>query len=131
MAVPFLFATLQMTTIPTHVTAPVKPAPKPVPLLHEPVNTYLMLHTKKVDEVSKGGIYIPEQARDNPHEGQVVKLGPLVHGSYAIDDTVVYTQHSAYKLRIDGIDYTLVEEANIILRIPAAANASTTAPVST
>lgn len=103
------------------------PTPPPPPP-HLPVNDYLMLKTRQVDQVSKGGIYIPEQARDNPHEGEVMKLGPDVVGKYVIGDIVVYTQHSEYKLRIDEAPITLVREANIILRIPQGAQTETTAP---
>lgn len=104
------------------------PVPPPFIPDHNPVNNYLMLRVKRQEEKSKGGIIIPEQARDNPHEGEVIKIGPLVSGPYALGDIVVFTAHSNTRLKIDGHEINLVPEDSVILRIPKDKYVETSAP---
>lgn len=93
--------------------------PKPPLPPHEPVEDYLMLEVPEQPDRSPGGIWIPEQAKDNPCEGTIIKIGPLVReNEYEIGDAVVYREHSAYKIKIDDVPYVLVQQSNIILRTP-------------
>jgi chaperonin GroES len=79
---------------------------------------------KPVDqkEVRKGGIIIPDTAKEKPQEGQVVATGP---GKTADDgkvlpmyvkkgDKVLYGKYSGTEIKIDEVDYLIVHQDDVL-----------------
>lgn len=95
-----------------------------------PTQNYLIITPEKIAAISKGGLHIPEQARNNSVEGVVTHIGPAVC-DVQVGDKVVFTEHSEYKIRDEGIDLIVVAESNVILRKPKVATVQTKASRST
>lgn len=114
---------------PTPTPEPSKPTKPTIPK-ENPVNDYMLLELPNVDDVriidgegdKKVKLYLPEQVKANKraesHEGKLVKIGPLVNGTFTVGDTLVFSQHSEYKVRIDGKLYAFVRENDVICRTP-------------
>lgn len=76
------------------------------------------------DEASlrPSGIYIPETAdKERPQEGTVVAVGPgayddgvLVPMSVKIGDRVMFSKYGYDEMKIDGVEYFVVKEENIL-----------------
>ena len=79
---------------------------------------------KRVEEESKtkGGIIIPDTAKEKPQEGEVVSVGT---GSKAEDgkvtpldvkagDRVLFGKWSGTEVKIDGVDLLIMKEADIM-----------------
>ena len=82
-----------------------------------PTQNYIIIVPEKQPEISKGGIFIPEQAKNNPVEGVVEKIGPNCC-DVKVGDKVVFTEHSEYRIKDEGVDLVIVAESNVILRKP-------------
>ena len=76
------------------------------------------------DEVSPGGIYIPEQAKERPVRGRVVALGEgyyLESGEYVktrlkVGDVVYFGRYAGSEIKIDGHDYNIIIEQDVFGR---------------
>jgi chaperonin GroES len=80
-----------------------------------PLNNLIIALPIKVDEISKGGIFIPEHARKTLNEATVSLTGPLVSVDIAPGDTIVFSPHSETRVKLEGQEYVCVEEGNVLL----------------
>lgn len=87
-----------------------------------PLYDRILVRTKTVDEVSKGGIYIPEEAKDRPLEGIVVRVGKGkrdINGLlWALDvkegDTVLFGKYAGVEIKIDGETVLMIREEEVL-----------------
>ena len=79
---------------------------------------------KRIDEkeVVKGGIIIPDTAKEKPMEGEVVAAGPgkiLDDGKHAPlgvkkGDRILFGKYSGTEIKIDDQDYLIMREEEIL-----------------
>lgn len=82
------------------------------------------LIVKRVDsqEISKGGIIIPDTAKEKPIEGIVVAVGPgktLEDGqtkalTVAEGDKVLFSKYAGTEIKIAGEDHTIMREDDVL-----------------
>ncbi|MCL0028863.1 co-chaperone GroES [Dehalococcoidia bacterium] len=77
------------------------------------------------EQISSGGIYIPDTAKEKPQEGLVVAIGPgrlsedgstRVPMDVAVGDTVVYSKYSGTEYKDGDIEYLVVREDDILFK---------------
>lgn len=68
------------------------------------------------DTVTPGGVVVPEQAQEQPSEGTVVAVGPLV-GDVEVGEVVFYAKYAGTPFELNGRDVVLLKDADVILRI--------------
>jgi chaperonin GroES len=86
---------------------------------------------KRVDEESKtaGGIIIPDTAREKPSQGEVIAVGPGArdeNGARAepdvqVGDRILFGKWSGSEVNIEGQDYLIMKESDILGVIEGAA----------
>jgi chaperonin GroES len=72
-------------------------------------------------EVSKGGIILPDTAKEKPIEGTIVAVGPgkvgddgkLVKLEVKVGDKVLYGKYSGTEVQVEGVDYLIMRESDI------------------
>ena len=79
---------------------------------------------KRLDEPSKtrGGIFIPEAAKEKPLEGVVLAVGEgklksdgtLAALTVKVDDRIVFGKYSGTEIKIDGEDRLILREEDIL-----------------
>ena len=75
-------------------------------------------------QVSAGGIYIPDTAKEKPQDGKVVAVGPgrltddgiRVPMDLSVGDTVVYSKYGGTEFTVDGIEYLVLREDDVLLK---------------
>ena len=82
------------------------------------------LIVKRVDsqEMSKGGIYIPDTAKEKPIEGIVVAVGPgktLDNGqvkglTVSEGDKVLFSKYAGTEIKVGGEDHTIMREDDVL-----------------
>lgn len=73
-------------------------------------------------ETMKGGIIIPDSAKEKPQEGKVIACGPgktLDSGtvrelSVKVGDKVIYSKYAGSELKINDTEYLLLREDDIL-----------------
>ena len=79
---------------------------------------------KRIDEEqkTKGGIIIPDTAKEKPQEGEVVAVGPgsrdesgkLVPLDVRVGDRILFGKWSGTEVKIDGEDLLIMKESDIM-----------------
>jgi chaperonin GroES len=74
------------------------------------------------EEKSSGGIIIPDTAKEKPHKGKVVEIGPgrtdengkIIKMNVKIGDKVLYSKYGGTELEYEGETYLIMSESDIL-----------------
>ena len=91
----------------------------------KPLGDRVVIKLLASEEVTKGGIVLPDTAKEKPQEGEVVAVGPgrlLDNGNYApmpvaVGDIVLFAKYSGTELKRDNETYMILSADRDILGI--------------
>jgi len=79
---------------------------------------------KRLEEENKtsGGIYIPDTAKEKPQKGEIIAVGKgkttedgkLLPVDVKVGDKVLFGKYAGTEIKIDGIDYLIMREDDIL-----------------
>ncbi|HEY0927402.1 co-chaperone GroES [Brevundimonas sp.] len=79
---------------------------------------------KRVEEESKtkGGIIIPDTAKEKPQEGEVISVGAGVRDDKGVvqalelkaGDRILFGKWSGTEIKIDGVDLLIMKESDVL-----------------
>jgi chaperonin GroES len=84
----------------------------------KPLKDRVLVKPHEAEEKTASGIYIPESAQEKPQKGTVVAVGsgkkdePM---TVKVGDVVLYGKYSGTEIKIDGEDYMIMREDDILL----------------
>lgn len=87
-----------------------------------PLHDRIIVKRLPEEEVTKGGIIIPEAAKEKPIQGEVIAVGTgkLVEGgkTIALDvkvgDKVMFGKYSGSEIKVDGTEHLIMREDEIL-----------------
>ena len=87
-----------------------------------PLHDRVIVKRVKEEEKTKGGIIIPDTAKEKPQEGEVISAGPgardesgkLVPLDVKAGDRVLFGKWSGTEIKIDGEDFVVAKESDIM-----------------
>ena len=87
-----------------------------------PLHDRVLVRTLDSEEKTSGGIIIPDTAKEKPQEGEVVAVGPgakndegkIAPMDVKVGDTVLFGKWSGTEVKIDGIEYSIMKESDIM-----------------
>ena len=87
----------------------------------KPLGDRLVIRPTDAEDKTKGGIYLPDTAKEKPVIGEVVAVGPgrksddgkLVNMDLKVGDKVLYGKYSGTETTIDGGEYLIMREPDI------------------
>lgn len=62
------------------------------------------------------GIYLPDNAKEKPVIAKVAAIGPKVK-DLKVGDRIVYKEYSTTDLKVDGADYIIVKEEDVLATV--------------
>lgn len=76
------------------------------------------------EEVTRGGIYLPDTAKEKPQEGEVVAVGPgkktddgkLIKVDVAVGDVVIYAKYGGTEVKLDDEELIILRESDILAK---------------
>ncbi len=85
-------------------------------------NRVVVQPLKQQEQMSSGGIYIPDTAKEKPQEGKVVAVGPgrmtedgkRIPMELKVGDTVVYSKYSCTEYKEGDTEYLVLREDDIL-----------------
>ena len=88
-------------------------------------NRVVVKPNDEAEQVSAGGIYIPDTAKEKPQEGTIVAAGPgrvtddgsRVPMDVAVGDKVVYSKYAGTEYKEGDIEYLVLREDDILFKI--------------
>jgi chaperonin GroES len=87
-----------------------------------PLADRVVIKALEETETMRGGLYIPDTAKEKPQQGEVIAVGPggrdeagkLIPIDVKVGDRVLFGKWSGTEVKIDGIEYLIMKESDIM-----------------
>jgi chaperonin GroES len=87
-----------------------------------PLDDRVLVRPDEAEERTKGGIVLPDTAKEKPARGQVIAVGPgklLENGSRVppgvkVGDRVIYGKYSGSEVKIQDVAHSILRESEIL-----------------
>ena len=87
-----------------------------------PLNDRILVKRLEEEEVTKGGIIIPDSAKEKPAEGEVIAVGKgkindkgdRIKLDLKAGDRVLFSKYGGTDVKIDGVDHLIMREDDIL-----------------
>ena len=97
-----------------------------------PLHDRVVVKRIDAEEKSKGGIIIPDTAKEKPQEGEVVAVGAgkindkgeRIALDVKVGDRVLFGKYSGNDIKVDDEEYMILKEDEILAKIGGAAKAA-------
>ena len=83
----------------------------------KPLSDRVLVLPNPAEEKTVGGLFIPDSAKEKPLLGKVVAVGPGtadIKMEVKEGDTVLYGKFAGTELNIDGVDYLIMRQNDIL-----------------
>jgi len=90
----------------------------------QPLGDRLVVKPIEREEVTKGGIVLPDTAKEKPQEGEVLAAGPgrltedgkRIAMDVKVGDIVVYAKYGGVEIKVDEEELLILREGDILAR---------------
>ena len=87
-----------------------------------PLHDRIVIKRLDEGETMRGGIIIPDTAKEKPTEGEVIAVGPggrdesgkLIPIDLKVGDRILFGKWSGTEVKIDGVEYLIMKESDIM-----------------
>ena len=83
----------------------------------EPINNKVVIKPKKLEEKTKGGIYIPESAQEKSQEGTVIAIPQMDKCPLIVGDIVIYENFAGTEIIQNGETLVILKLEDILVKI--------------
>jgi chaperonin GroES len=91
-------------------------------MMVKPLADRVLVKPTEMAEVKRGGIIIPDTAKEKPQEGEVMEVGPgrMTEDGKNIPmevkkgDRILYGKYSGTEVSVDGTEYLIMRESDIL-----------------
>lgn len=84
----------------------------------KPINDRVVIQAAPAEEVTSGGIIVPDTAKEKPQKGKVIAVGPGKEGvklTVKKGDVVLYGKYAGQEINHKGEDYLIMREDDILV----------------
>jgi len=90
----------------------------------QPLADRLVVKPTQKEEMTKGGIYLPDTAKEKPQEGEIVAVGPgrmtddgkRIPMELKVGDKVIYSKYGGSEIKIDDVEMIILRESDILAK---------------
>ncbi len=86
-----------------------------------PLHDRVIVKRIEEEERTKGGIIIPDTAKEKPQEGQVIAVGPgrredgkVIKPDVKAGDRILFSKYSGTEIKLDGEEHIIMREDDIL-----------------
>ncbi len=92
----------------------------------EPLADRLVVRPIEKEEVTKGGILLPDTVREKPQEGEVLAVGPgrlsedgkRIAMDVKVGDIVIYAKYGGTEIKVEDEELMILRESDILAKKP-------------
>ena len=92
----------------------------------KPLSDRVVVQPLEEAEQMKGSIYIPDTAKEKPSQGMIIAVGPgkmsdegaRIEPDVSVGDKVLYGKYSGTDVTLDGEEYLILRESDILAIVP-------------
>jgi chaperonin GroES len=93
-----------------------------IPMKFRPLRDRVVVERIDPEAKSAGGIIIPDTAQEKPSQGEIIAIGPgsrdesgkLIPIDLKVGDRVLFGKWSGNEVKLDGVDYLIMKESDIM-----------------
>ena len=97
----------------------------------KPLSDHVLVKPTEAEEVTSGGIVLPDTAQEKPQRGQVIAVGPgkltdngkLVPLEVKVGDDVIFSKYGGSEVTLGADEYKLLRESDILAVVVKAGGA--------
>ena len=82
----------------------------------QPLGDYVVAQADEAETKTASGLYLPEKSAEKPKTSKVVAVGKEVK-EVKVGDRIVYKSYSNTDVKVDGTEYILVKEEDILAKV--------------
>ncbi len=90
----------------------------------QPLGDRVVIKPSPKEEVSKGGIVLPDTVKEKPQEGEIIAVGPgklseegkRIAMEVKVGDTVVYSKYAGTEFKLDDEEVVIMRESDILAK---------------
>ena len=89
-----------------------------------PLEDRVVIKPSEDGETMRGGLYIPDTAKEKPTQGEIVAVGPgrfekgaRVPVDLKVGDTVIYGKYSGTPFTLDGDEVIIIKASDVLAKI--------------
>lgn len=91
-----------------------------------PIGDRVIVKRLEAEQVTAGGIVLPDSAREKPQQGRVLSVGDglllsdgrRVPHQVSEGDRVVFGGYSGTEVKVEGVEFVILREADILAIVP-------------
>lgn len=90
----------------------------------QPLGDRVVIKPIPKEEISKGGIVLPDTAKEKPQEGKIIAVGPgrltedgnRIASEVKKGDKVIYSKYAGTEFKLDGEELIIMREGDILAK---------------
>ncbi len=87
----------------------------------KPLADRVVVKPLPAEEKTKGGLFVPDTAKERPQQGEIVAVGPgrvtdegkQIPIEVKVGDKILYGKYSGTEVNYDGVEYLIMRESDI------------------
>ncbi len=90
-------------------------------MLIKPLGNRVLIKKVEAKTTTKSGIILPGQAKEEPQTAEVIAVGPgktengiKIEMQVKVGDKVVFPKYQGSEIKLDGVDYIIIEETDLL-----------------
>src|ERR687891_984904 len=90
-----------------------------------PIADRIVILTLEREQTTKGGIYLPDTAKERPQEGEVIAVGPgrvsddgtRIPMELTVGDRVIYSKYAGVEYKDGEDEYLILRDSDVLVKI--------------
>jgi chaperonin GroES len=90
----------------------------------QPLGDRVVIKAIEREEITKGGIVLPDTAKEKPQEGEVIAVGPgrltedgkRIAMEVEVGERVIYAKYAGTEIRLDDEEFIILRESDILAK---------------
>ena len=80
----------------------------------KPLGDRVVIEPIEQEDMTAGGIMLPDTAKEKPQKGLVLAVGPDVEGEIKVDNRILYAKYAGTEIKIDDKKVLILREEDIL-----------------
>ena len=90
----------------------------------QPLGDRILVKPLAKEEVTRGGIVLPDTVKEKPQEGEVIAVGSgkrndkgqVMPMEVSVGDVILYAKYGGTEIKLEGEDYMILRESDILAK---------------
>ena len=90
----------------------------------QPLADRVIIRPMAKEEVTKGGIILPDTAKEKPQEGEIIAVGPgrlteegkPIKMDVKVGDRVIFAKYAGTEIKVEGEELVILRESDILAK---------------